>query len=345
MIGVVCALLLIPCVAGFVAPCNTQPGLSALRPSAPVQLRGGRVGVSMSQRIETFLLQGDGSGSVLRTALEDVAGPGHPDGELDCLVLFSLGAKHECLLDAATASAIRCPVYLSETYGILGFDRDLGKNIELMEKGRGTEYGCCGGAGGQGTVVVAFRGGGMQVDTTGGQVPEDATSVLIISDDSSPGLPKMPCTMYGGITKANFQLREGKFEQVSNLFFASITPNPHPVAIATVENDIADAVEDLKAKIPTSHHASGVVGLFPCFTRGINAFNRDNVEPDAVSDKLGPSCRIFGMFVHGELGPPAGTGVFADAGAKSVQVVFFPFAVCKWMAPVTPRPRLFAPVH
>ena len=79
MIGVVCALLLIPCVAGFVAPCNTQPGLSALRPSAPVQLRGGRVGVSMSQRIETFLLQGDGSGSVLRTALEDVAGPGHPD--------------------------------------------------------------------------------------------------------------------------------------------------------------------------------------------------------------------------------------------------------------------------
>ena len=54
----------------------------------------------------------------------------------------------------------------------------------------------------------------MQVDTTGGQVPEDATSVLIISDDSSPGLPKMPCTMYGGITKANFQLREGVLPDV-----------------------------------------------------------------------------------------------------------------------------------
>ena len=277
----------------------------------------------MSTRIETFLLQGDGSGSVLHTALEDVAGPGRPGGELDCLFLFSLGAKHECLLDAVTASAVRCPVYLSETYGILGFDRDLGKNIELMEKGRGSEYGCCGGAGGQGTVVVAFRGGGMV--GTHGEMPEHATSVLVISDDSSQGLPKLPCLLYGGVTKANYQLREGKFERVNDLFLASISPDTHSVAVATVESDIAHAVEELAGKIPKSHQASGVVGLFPCFTRGINAFDRDHVEPDAVSDKI-PSCRIFGMFVHGELGPPSGAGgaVFAASSAASIQVVPFP---------------------
>ena len=269
-------------------------------------------------QIDTVLVQGDGSGSALRIALEDVAGRGEPD----CLVLLSLGANHASLLAAVTAArgmGVGCPVFLSETFGIIGFDRDLGRNIELMEKGRGSEYGCCGGTGGQGTVVVAFRGAGMVAVDTPQAVPGDAFAVLVLADGESE-LPDLPCALYGGVTKQNFQLHDGKFTRTGCLFLASVGG---AVAVATVEEDIAGVVEGLMTRITAPHYPSGVVGLFPCFTRGINAFDRNNVEPDAVSDVM-QSCRLFGMFVHGEFGPPsgAGTAVFAMSGsAKTSQVV------------------------
>jgi hypothetical protein len=31
-----------------------------------------------------------------------------------------------------------CPVYLKETYGILGYDEETKQNVELMEKARGS---------------------------------------------------------------------------------------------------------------------------------------------------------------------------------------------------------------
>ena len=79
----------------------------------------------------------------------------------------------------------------------------------------------------------------------------------IISDDSSPGLPKLPCLLYRGVTKANYQLREGKFERVKDLFFASISPATH-VAVATVETDI-----DWREKSPSRTKHLAWWGSFP----------------------------------------------------------------------------------
>ena len=112
----------------------------------------------------------------------------------------------------------------AETYGILGYDESLGRNIELMEKGRGAEYGCRGGDGGQGVVVVAFFDGSMLA--THESVQPDATSVLILCDNTDPDalLSSLPCLYYGGVTKANFVLTGGKFERVANILVASVAP-------------------------------------------------------------------------------------------------------------------------
>ena len=77
---------------------------------------------------------------------------------LNALVLMSLGADHSALLSAVASSKIDCPVYLTETYGIIGFDEASQAHVELMEKGRGSEYGFQGGSGGQGCVIIAFEG-------------------------------------------------------------------------------------------------------------------------------------------------------------------------------------------
>ena len=132
--------------------------------------------------IDTCLIQGDGSSPQLRIALSDMAAPDKK--ALDSIVLLSLGANHDHLMAAVkSCSSIRCPVYLSETYGILGFDESEGRNIELMEKGRGQEYGCRGGDGGQGVVVVAYRGGAFLA--THEAIPDTASSVLVISDNTN----------------------------------------------------------------------------------------------------------------------------------------------------------------
>jgi hypothetical protein len=67
---------------------------------------------------------------------------------LDGLVLLSLGMDHAGLVGAVQEQTdVSCSVFLTETNGIWGFDDEIGKNIELMEKGRGCEYGyCVGGA-------------------------------------------------------------------------------------------------------------------------------------------------------------------------------------------------------
>ena len=90
-------------------------------------------------RLHTFLVPGAGDALVgrLRPLLTSVA--------LDALILFSLGADQSKLLSALSGAT--CPVYLTETYGILGYDEEAGANVELMEAGRGSEYGFCGGSG------------------------------------------------------------------------------------------------------------------------------------------------------------------------------------------------------
>ena len=104
-----------------------------------------------TMRIDSFLAQGPGD-ALATLLMERFPRP------LDCLALFSLGADHDKLVRAA--SRVDCPsIYLTETYGILGYDESVGRNIELMEKGRGQEYGYQGGSGGQGCLAVAWSDG------------------------------------------------------------------------------------------------------------------------------------------------------------------------------------------
>ena len=50
------------------------------------------------------------------------------------------------------------------------------------------------------------------------------------------------------------------------------------------------------------------VGLFPCFTRGVNKYDAEDVETAAIAQVVGASRRMYGMFAHGELGPAEFSG-------------------------------------
>jgi hypothetical protein len=64
---------------------------------------------------------------------------------------MSLGVDQASLLDSLKFHRDKiqdpCSVFVAETYVILGYDDDLNRNEELMEKGRGSGYGCVGGSG------------------------------------------------------------------------------------------------------------------------------------------------------------------------------------------------------
>ena len=204
---------------------SARPRLAASRRAARVNLRGGGAITELSMAhvtVQTRLFQGDGWDPRLRAALSDIAATGGASS-LDSVLLFSLGANHDALLAAVTGCAIACPVYLSEAYGILGYEEEGGRNLELMEKGRGSEYGCRGGDGGQGVVVVAYRGGGMRASHE--KVP-DSSSVLVLSDNTNLDsvLEDLSCLYYGGVTKANYVLSDGKFEKVANILVATVAP-------------------------------------------------------------------------------------------------------------------------
>ena len=194
--------------------------------------------------MDTFLVQGDGSDPTLRTSLNDLASS--EGSKLDAVLLFSLGANHNHLLSAVSCSGIRCPVFLSETYGIIGFDKSIDKNIELMEKGRGTEYGCRGGDGGQGVVVVAFRGG--TIVATHEAIPDGSLAVLVLTSNSSPQnfLRSFSCLYYGGVSKANYVLAEDKFTSVENILVASAYGEGAGLTVASVTEDISKVVIALK---------------------------------------------------------------------------------------------------
>ena len=127
--------------------------------------------------VQSFLVQGTGA-----AVSSGLAGLVSSSLQLECLVLFSLGANHPILLSALRENNVSCPVYLTETYGIIGYDNDLKQNVELMEKKRGSEYGFVGGSGGQGCLVAGFSGGAVAGHMD--DFPEEATSVLIVADQS-----------------------------------------------------------------------------------------------------------------------------------------------------------------
>lgn len=136
--------------------------------------------------VDSFLVQGTTTGIASTIASRLISFP----SPLDALVLFSLGADHACLVDAVLGSpAVSCPnIYLTECYGIIGFDEQVGRNVELMEKGRGSEYGFVGGSGGTGCLVAGFSGNaaiGSEPD-----LPAQATSCMVLADTTGEALPR-----------------------------------------------------------------------------------------------------------------------------------------------------------
>ena len=231
---------------------------------------------------------------------------------LNALVLMSLGLEHRQLLNAVSEAGVQCPVYVTETYGILGYDEGAGRNVELMEKGRGSEYGFVGGSGGQGCLVLAYSGGAAAGHTAAW--PADAASMMVVADGSgafAAAAASAPLH-YGGITKEAWVLSDGALQPVPFFWVASVAGGAAPVGVTTFTGEAGEAALGLLEQAPGPVSA---VGLFPCFTRGVNKYDAEDVETAAIAQVVGASRRMYGMFAHGELGPSRFSGFDSAAPA------------------------------
>jgi len=234
---------------------------------------------------------------------------------LNALVLMSLGLEHRQLLNAVSEAGVQCPVYVTETYGILGYDEGAGRNVELMEKGRGSEYGFVGGSGGQGCLVLAYSGGAAAGHTAAW--PADAASMMVVADGSgafAAAAASAPLH-YGGITKEAWVLSDGALQPVPFFWVAGVAGGAAPVGVTTFTGEAGEAALGLLEQAPGPVSA---VGLFPCFTRGVNKYDAEDVETAAIAQVVGASRRMYGMFAHGELGPSRFSGFDSAAPAGGV---------------------------
>mmetsp|Transcript_12087 Transcript_12087/g.17352 ORF Transcript_12087/g.17352 Transcript_12087/m.17352 type:complete len:356 (-) Transcript_12087:86-1153(-) len=258
-------------------------------------------------KIETFLVEGDVNEAKLAAACAPLAM--HMD--LDGLVFFTLGVKPE-IISAVAGGALGlhgvCPVYIADSYGIVGWDKSKKVNVELMEEGRGKEYDKVGGNGGKGVVVTAFRGGHVPSE---GDLPSDKGLHMIITDGDTPGTAPQGA-LYGGVAKKCFKL-EHSGDLVPVPQFAVSTPQ------GVVTSFTGDAGEAAKDAFSSSDDLE-VAGYFPCFCRGVNKYGEDNVEPAAFASNGMEGVPLFGMFAHGEIGPPQGSPVACDKEEKPVEV-------------------------
>ena len=262
-------------------------------------------------RVSSTLVRGDGS------AIASHIGSMSSNAALNVLVLMSLGADHTALLNAVKEASIQCPVYLTETYGVIGYDVEAQRHVELMEKGRGSEYGFKGGSGGQGCLVIAYSEGAVAGHTA--EFPSDASSLLVVADGSKSfaRVADRAPLHYGGITKEAFVRRDdGTLEPVPFFWVASPTKS-EPTGVATFTEDAGGAASSLLTKVPQGWKPASV-GLFPCFTRGVNLYDAEDVESTAIGTALqgeASGARIYGMFAHGELGPSDFAGFTSEATA------------------------------
>lgn len=98
---------------------------------------------------------------------------------------------------------------------------------------------------------------------------------------------------------------EGNREEVRHFFISHAKSDSEAVATLSFTGEAAEAGQALMSELPSGLKPSGAVGLFPCFTRGVNTYDAFNVEPEALG-KVIQGTRIYGMFAHGEIGPPEG---------------------------------------
>lgn len=253
--------------------------------------------------IDTFLVPGKVDAAKLSMACAPLAN--HID--LSALVFFSLGVPVETIASVAGgALGIHgvCPVYIADCYGIVGFDKAAGKNVELMEKGRGSEYGCQGGNGGEGVVVVAFRGDHKATTLDDGALPSDRSLHMLVTSAGKPSAPPAGA-IYGGVAKACHKL-EHSGDLVSVPQFAVSTTG---AVVTSFDGDAGEAAKVSMSALSKVTVAPTAAGYFPCFCRGVNKYGEDGVEPDAFAANGLTEIPLFGMFAHGELGPPKGAPV------------------------------------
>jgi len=251
-------------------------------------------------KVETFLVPGPIDAGKLAMAVAPLAA--HID--LSCLVFFGLGVKPETIASVAGGSLGihgMCPVFIADCYGIIGWDKKEKRNIELMEKGRGSEYGCPGGQGGEGVVVVAFRGKAYAAGGEGG------SHMVVASHGKAELAAEAGGVSFGGYAKGCYQLEHsGDVVEIDKFQVASSSP----AAVSSFDGDAAEAASNTSAAVGSTSAAA----YFPCFCRGFNKYGADGVEPDAFASSGGlGGVPIFGMFAHGELGPPKGSPVAVSA--------------------------------
>lgn len=269
------------------------------------QVACGARGCKPGGTIETFLLQGSMDAGKLAAACAPLAM--HID--LDAVVFFTLGVAPE-LISSVAGGALglhgSCPVYVVDCYGIIGWDKVKKQNMELMEKGRGSEYGCQGGNGGEGVVVAAFRGGAFTPTCfekgVGASLPGQCTAHMVMK--GGPGAPEAPAAgaVFGGVAKRCFALKHsGDLEEV-----AQVAVSSNAAVVSSFIGEARTATGAILEAAGTENKAYSALGYFPCFCRGVNKYGEDDVEVKEFAAAGLEGVPIFGMFAHGEIGPPVG---------------------------------------
>ena len=101
-------------------------------------------------------------------------------------------------------------------------------------------------------------------------------------------------------------------------FWVAFPSGSSPVGVSTFTEDAAASAASLVGKTPAGW-APSTVGLFPCFTRGVNLYKEEDIESGAIAGgPLPATTRVYGMFAHGELGPSAYCG-FASEPIKTLR--------------------------
>jgi hypothetical protein len=119
-----------------------------------------------------------------------------------------------------------------------------------------------------------------------------------------------PPLHYGGISKSCYKLENDEWVQVPYFWVVDTGDEGSSsvgVTIFSEDQEAGPAVRTLLSAVPTGLVATDAVGLFPCFTRGVNQYGTEDVESSQIVQVL-PHARVYGMFAHGELGPVAFTG-------------------------------------
>ncbi|CAK9044323.1 unnamed protein product [Durusdinium trenchii] len=257
-------------------------------------MRRARAGLGR-RAIDTFLVPGPKI-DVGKLAMAIAPLAAHID--ISCLVFFTLGVKPEIISAVAGGSLGihgMCPVYIADCYGIIGWDKKAKKNVEMMEKGRGSEYGLPGGQGGEGVVVVAFRG----KEHAGG-----ATHMVVKAHGKAELEAAADGVSYGGYAKACYKLEHsGDLVEVDDFVVSSSTVSS---VVSFDGDDAGEVAAGATKELPSKAKAAG---YFPCFCRGYNKYNADGVEPEAFARGGLDGVPLFGMFAHGELGPTKGVPV------------------------------------